>query len=321
MKGGYRTVDCRQRRIEDNVNTQLERIRAQLYDATPESRISAENELSSMEFETVLGAIVSSLDKSNDDARFAIEALLRCDATRAMRHVEPLLRHGDDYTRWWICEILSECPTAIATEVLIQTALSDPDVETRSSAVCALSVLESSVVVPTLRYIRDHDLAPDYEGKTVGEIAAHMLSTIASMDGHELPSGIDIEQLRSVAQRELALRLPDDFIDFMKRNDGFSGVIGQSYLQLFPCDSLIESNSGYQGGIPAEKLLIFATDGGGELFAIDARHERQRYIMVNSVGWEIDNSITLGQSYDEFLRTIRDGHQWSARGGPNLAGS
>lgn len=130
---------------------------------------------------------------------------------------------------------------------------------------------------------------------------------------------MDIERLTSTAQREIALRLPDDFIDFMRRNDGFSGVIGQSYLQLFACDSLIESNSGYQGGIPAEKLLIFATDGGGELFVIDARHEKQRYIMVNSVGWEIDNPITLGQSFDEFLKAIRDGQQWSVRGRPDSA--
>lgn len=176
-------MDFRPRRKEGIVNAQLERIKTQLYGATPELRISAENELSSMEFETVLGEVRSSLDKGNDDARFAIEALLRSDATLAMRYVEPLLRHGDDYTRWWICEILSECPTAIATEVLIQTALSDPDVETRSSAVCALSVLESSVVVPTLTYIRDHDLALDYEGKTVGEIAAYVLSKMASVDG------------------------------------------------------------------------------------------------------------------------------------------
>lgn len=140
-----------------------------------------------------------------------------------------------------------------------------------------------------------------------------------TMKPRKPPSGREIELLKAAVEQNLNLRMPRDYIEFVSQNDGYSGLIGRSYLQLFTCDTLIENNSGYQGGTPAEKLLIFATDGGGELFVIDARHETERYIMVNSVGWEIDNPITLGQSFDEFLRAIRDGQQWSASPGSESA--
>lgn len=76
-------------------------------------------------------------------------------------------------------------------------------------------------------------------------------------------TGDEIEKINDVI-------LPKQYIDFMKEHNGGEGDIGETWLVLFPLEELQGMNDAYciEEFLPGH--IIIGTNGGGELYGIDA---------------------------------------------------
>jgi len=61
--------------------------------------------------------------------------------------------------------------------------------------------------------------------------------------------------------------LPQDFKEFLSRQDGGEGFVGEHYLILWKASELVRFNLEYEVDAYAPGLVIFASNGGGEGFA------------------------------------------------------
>ena len=64
------------------------------------------------------------------------------------------------------------------------------------------------------------------------------------------------------------LRLPTDYVDFLKIANGGEGFIGEgSYLILWKLENIEKFNIAYEVHEYAPGLILVGSDGGGEAFA------------------------------------------------------
>ena len=68
-------------------------------------------------------------------------------------------------------------------------------------------------------------------------------------------------------------RLPADYVEFMKKTNGGHGFVGKEHLILFPAHEIAKINEAAAVERFAPGLLIFASNGGGQSYAFDLRHE------------------------------------------------
>jgi SMI1 / KNR4 family (SUKH-1) len=121
------------------------------------------------------------------------------------------------------------------------------------------------------------------------------------------PGATDDEIVRCT--RELEVKLPADFMDFLKTANGATGFIrkGRAYVDLWSTDTMIESNRGYQVAKFAPGLLLFGSDGGGEAFGFDMRSVPWSVVVVPFVGMFWDDAVVNGTSFSDFLERLCDG--------------
>ena len=113
------------------------------------------------------------------------------------------------------------------------------------------------------------------------------------------PAGaVNIEEF----EEDSGVRLPKDYINFLRRSDGGEGFIGpNAYVIFWRLSELEEMNKAYQVGEYAPSLFIFGSDGGGEAFAFDARTPEKPIVSVPFVGMELDLARHMGATFNEFL--------------------
>src|SRR3990172_2314917 len=67
------------------------------------------------------------------------------------------------------------------------------------------------------------------------------------------------------------LKLPEEYLGFLKVTDGGDGFIGRTYVILWRVEELAGMNEAYKVHVYAPELLLFGSDGGGEAYAFDMR--------------------------------------------------
>jgi hypothetical protein len=106
------------------------------------------------------------------------------------------------------------------------------------------------------------------------------------------PAGADaIARLR----RELAPQVPEDFLTFLSAHDGAEGALGV----LAPAAEVGRGRDLYSELDHLRDFVIFGSDGGGEVFAFDARAQ---VVVVPWIGGTED-AIPQG-TFDEFLHRL-----------------
>jgi cell wall assembly regulator SMI1 len=106
------------------------------------------------------------------------------------------------------------------------------------------------------------------------------------------------------AETELGWPLPSDYKEFLKKNNGGEGFIGENYLILWSIEELAQFNKEYQIEEYAPGLILFGSDGGGEGFAFDRRTLPATIVQVPFIGMELNYARLMAANFDEFLAKL-----------------
>ncbi len=93
-------------------------------------------------------------------------------------------------------------------------------------------------------------------------------SLTEKLDKKTSPDIVVFERILS----HLGFGLPDDYLEFMKSNDGGEGFIGgNKYLCIWSVENLIDWNKKYNVEMYAPGYFVFASDGDGTAYAFDKK--------------------------------------------------
>lgn len=118
------------------------------------------------------------------------------------------------------------------------------------------------------------------------------------------PNGAAPREGIDEVERELGIRLPDEYRDLLRRVNGGEGPIGaQSYLILWRAEELVEHNRGYRPDARyAPDLVFIGTDGGNEVFAIRAGDGH--YVAAPLIGMSPEAVKDCGVTFTDFVRSF-----------------
>lgn len=108
-----------------------------------------------------------------------------------------------------------------------------------------------------------------------------------------------------MVEQGLGVRLPNEYIAFLKLRNGGEGFIGKdSYAIFWKTGDLHSLNSAYEVETYAPGLFIFGSDGGGEAYAIDYADPALSIVAVPFVGMDRELVRKIGSNFDEFLNAL-----------------
>jgi hypothetical protein len=113
-------------------------------------------------------------------------------------------------------------------------------------------------------------------------------------------------QTIATVENKLGVKFPRDYIELMMYSNGCEGNIGESYIQIWPIEEVIDANEACEVEKYTPGLILFGSDGGGEAFAFDMREDKIKYIMVPYM-LEFDAVIEQGSSLLVFFERLYNG--------------
>jgi hypothetical protein len=104
----------------------------------------------------------------------------------------------------------------------------------------------------------------------------------------------------------LGVKLPEQYIDFMKVVNGGEGFIGGEYAILWGVEELASANQEYEFAKFLPEFLGFGSNGGGEAFGFDTRQQPWAVVQVPLVGLGWSDAWPMGDSFNAFLARLKD---------------
>ena len=114
--------------------------------------------------------------------------------------------------------------------------------------------------------------------------------------------GATAESLEALA----LLRLPTDYLEFLRSYDGAEGWIGRAYVALWPASDVVANNSTLEAEKYAPGVVLFGSDGGGEAFGFDMTASAPRVVMIPLVGLSRAHIQPVAPSFAMWLAQLRD---------------
>jgi hypothetical protein len=111
-------------------------------------------------------------------------------------------------------------------------------------------------------------------------------------------SAIDAFELES------NLRLPGDYVDFLKVGNGGEGFIGGSYLILWKLEEIPQLNIAYEANEYAHGLILIGSDAAGEAYAFDTTVSPWPVVRIPFVGMDREFIVVLAQNFVSFLEFL-----------------
>jgi hypothetical protein len=105
-------------------------------------------------------------------------------------------------------------------------------------------------------------------------------------------------------ERDLNIRIPDDYRAFMMSHNGGEGFIGRQYLILWRAEEIMPFNRDYQVSEYAPGILLFASSGGGEGFGFDTRLDGLPVVQVPFVGLDLKYAQCVANGFSELLERM-----------------
>ncbi|WP_271754793.1 SMI1/KNR4 family protein [Cohnella sp. JJ-181] len=123
------------------------------------------------------------------------------------------------------------------------------------------------------------------------------------LNGLELRSQTNINLIFET-ESKLGAKFPSDYKELIVQSNGAEGTVGNSYLQLWAIEELVELNEGYAVKEFAEGLVIFGSDGGGTAYAFDTRYDKTTIVEVPFIGMHLDEITLCSDTFTGILRYL-----------------
>lgn len=109
-----------------------------------------------------------------------------------------------------------------------------------------------------------------------------------------------------VLAETLPTSIPEDYFDFLTRNNGGEGFVGDEYLIMFNAEEIVRFNQEYEVEKYAPGLLLFGSNGGGEGYAFDTTSEGCPIVKVPFIGMDHRYAKVVGQNLSDFILQLSD---------------
>lgn len=117
--------------------------------------------------------------------------------------------------------------------------------------------------------------------------------------------GASEESLQSL-MAELGHRLPDEYLDFMRQTNGYTGEVGPSgFVCIWPVDEVLPTNKAnhYREWIPG--LVLFGSNESGDLYAFDMRQDQTIVVGVPAIV-DLNYAKEISRSFVGFLEQLAE---------------
>lgn len=104
---------------------------------------------------------------------------------------------------------------------------------------------------------------------------------------------------------ELGYRLPDDYLDFMRQSNGYTGEVGTAnFVNIWRVEEVMPTNraNNFSRWIPG--LALFASNESGDFYAFDMRHGSEGVVFIPSIPLDLRYARKVGLSFTDFLERL-----------------
>jgi hypothetical protein len=121
------------------------------------------------------------------------------------------------------------------------------------------------------------------------------------LTGYRASGGLSTIELIEAAEAGLGMQIPRDLSEFLVARGPGEGFVGAGgYLRITPPEDWPSRHTILEAPINWPGLLIFGSDGSGELFAFDK--DTQLYVEVDAIG--DPDRRPMGRSFVEFVTRL-----------------
>lgn len=137
-------------------------------------------------------------------------------------------------------------------------------------------------------------------------LEAPMSDSILTLTGLPPRPGASLAAIEA-AERDLGVRLPDDYKALLRESDGLEGFSGPEgdYLMLYGVKELGEIHRGYEVAEFAPGLTMIGSDGGGNAFGFVLQDRRTRYVRLPFIPMDLREAEDMGGTLVEFVQKLR----------------
>lgn len=123
------------------------------------------------------------------------------------------------------------------------------------------------------------------------------------LEGLNLNEPASAEELEQIPSLD---RLPVDYVEFMKRANGGHGSVGKEHLIVFPAQEIAQINQAAAVERFAPGLLIFASNGGGQSYAFDLRHEVTGIVKFYDMDFGDEEPVWCADTFEGLLAYLAE---------------
>lgn len=133
-----------------------------------------------------------------------------------------------------------------------------------------------------------------------------MTSEFSNLFSHFITNPGAEEQAILSACLALKIKPHADFLKVLQFTNGGEGFIRHSYFHLYSLDEMLSLNQAYQVSTFAPGLIIFGSNGGGDAFGFDTRHDPMQIVQISFIPMDFKYAELLGGNFMEFLHTLAE---------------
>ena len=106
------------------------------------------------------------------------------------------------------------------------------------------------------------------------------------------------EEIKRI-EETFKIKLPEDYIEYMKNNNGYTGMINEEYYDIWKLKDIVSMNNDYHVQEIFPNLIFFGSNGGDEALAFD-KSNGMCIVIIPFIGTEADKTFVT-DSFKEFI--------------------